>query len=166
MEWFVLPPDPSTLPPGTMLDPYGYPVAWTEAGGLYPYIYPMYLNGLAVHAGDQVSCIAQYTSGNTAGTLNFADLTSGRSHISPMTLGAPTGSRFQRQFRRVDHGGAWRGRTRQLVAGVHADYVHVGGGMPREFAGAHSAVRNAGQFRHAEHCREWEDTDLGGGGRR
>ena len=76
----MLPPDPSTLPPGTMLDPYGYPVAWTEAGGLYPYIYPMYLNGLAVHAGDQVSCIAQYTSGNTAGTLNFANLTSGHTY--------------------------------------------------------------------------------------
>lgn len=93
VEWFVLPPDPSTLPPGTMLDPYGYPVAWTEAGGLYPYIYPMYLNGLAVHAGDQVSCIAQYTSGNTAGTLNFANLTSGQ-YIPPMTVAPPPGAGF------------------------------------------------------------------------
>ena len=93
VEWFVPPPDPSTLPPGTPVDMFGYPEAWVGTDGLYPYIYPYYLNELTLHAGDQVSCTAQYTSDNTAGTLTFANLTTGQ-YVPPITFAPPPGAGF------------------------------------------------------------------------
>ncbi len=78
VEWFVPPPDPASLPPGTAFGTDGYPVAWTGPGGLYQYIHQSNIDGLTVSAGDEVCCSAQYASDNAAATLQFANITTGQ----------------------------------------------------------------------------------------
>jgi Peptidase A4 family len=91
VEWYVL--APTDLPAGTPVDGNGYPPAWVNSvDGMYQYIYPAPLMNFPVTAGQEVICSAQYTSNNTAGTLIFANVTTGQH--TQVTLPAPPGTNF------------------------------------------------------------------------
>jgi peptidase A4-like protein len=89
-EWFVSPPNLEN--PSPLFPPIdGYPLSWLAQ---CPYILPIDISNtdFPVNPGDWFYCSVQYINGNTAGSIFFANGTTG--HNFQLTLAPPPSANF------------------------------------------------------------------------
>jgi hypothetical protein len=87
-EWFL--EKPKNLPPGTPIDPQGYPLAWVGPDGKFRYIYATKIDNMLIEPGDEVFCGVYYVAHQ--GEIIFGNVD--RRQYFSMVLAPPPGASF------------------------------------------------------------------------